>query len=257
LAGLDFFHAAVAFGSAFLAGAINSVAGGGTLISFPTLIWLGLNSVAANATSTVAIWPGTVGSVWGYRRELGRAEPRFLALIVPSVVGGLAGALLLRLTPPEIFDRLVPFLILFATILLMAQDPVQRRLKIGGTGGRVTNRWLIGGMLFQLGVGVYGGYFGAGIGILMLAALSILGLKDIHEMNSLKVVFGGSVNGIAALYFVWARMVYWPYVLVMAVGAIAGGYGGAGVARRLGGKTVRRIVIAIGFGMALSLFIKK
>ena len=176
---------------------------------------------------------------------------------MPSVVGGLAGALLLRLTPPAIFDRLVPFLILFATILLMAQDPVQRRLKTGGAGARVTARWLIGGMLFQLGVGVYGGYFGAGIGILMLAALSILGLKDIHEMNSLKVVFGGSVNGIAALYFVWARMVYWPYVLLMAVGAIAGGYGGAGVARRLGGQTVRRIVIAIGFGMALSLFIKK
>ncbi len=233
------------------------MAGGGTLVSFPTLIWLGLNSVAANATSTVAIWPGTVGSAWGYRRELGRAEGRFLALIVPSLIGGLAGALLLRLTPPAIFDRLVPFLILFATLLLMAQDRVQRWLKTGGEDTRGTTRWLIGGMLFQLGVGVYGGYFGAGIGILMLAALSILGLKDIHEMNSLKVVFGGSVNGIAALYFVWARMVYWPYVLLMAVGAIAGGYGGAGVARRLGGQTVRRIVIAIGFGMALSLFIKK
>jgi uncharacterized membrane protein YfcA len=257
LPGLDLFHAAASFGAAFLAGAINSVAGGGTLVSFPTLIWLGLNSVAANATSTVAIWPGTVGSAWGYRRELGRTEPRFLALIVPSVVGGLAGALLLRLTPPAIFDRLVPFLILFATVLLMAQDPVQRRLKIGNTDGPATSRWLIGGMLFQLGVGVYGGYFGAGIGILMLAALSILGLKDIHEMNSLKVVFGGSVNGIAALYFIWAGMVYWPYVLLMAVGAIAGGYGGAGVARRLGGKTVRRIVIGIGFAMALSLFIKK
>lgn len=245
----------MAFGAAFLAGAINSVAGGGTLVSFPTLIWLGLNSVAANATSTVAIWPGTVGSAWGYRRELGRAEGRYLALIVPSLVGGLAGALLLKLTPPAVFDRLVPFLILFATLLLMAQDPVQRWLKTGE--GRATTRWLIGGMLFQLGVGIYGGYFGAGIGILMLAALSILGLKDIHEMNSLKVVFGGSVNGIAALYFIWARMVYWPYVLLMAVAAISGGYGGAGVARRLGGKAVRRVVIAIGFGMALSLFLKK
>jgi uncharacterized membrane protein YfcA len=255
LAGLDLFHAAAAFGAAFLAGAINSVAGGGTLVSFPTLIWLGLNSVAANATSTVAIWPGTLGSAWGYRRELGRAEGRFMALIVPSLVGGLAGALLLKLTPPAVFDRLVPFLILFATLLLMAQDAVQRRLKIGEN--RSSRGWLVGGMLFQLGVGVYGGYFGAGIGILMLAALSILGLKDIHEMNSLKVVFGGSVNGIAALYFIWARMVYWPYVLLMAVGAIAGGYGGAGVARRLGREAVRRIVIAIGFGMALSLFIKK
>jgi hypothetical protein len=106
-------------------------------------------------------------------------------------------------------------------------------------------------------VGLYGGYFGAGIGILMLAALSIMGLRDIHEMNSLKVVFGGSVNGIAAAYFIWARMVYWPYVVLMAVAAIAGGYGGAGVARKLGRTAVRRIVIAIGFGMAVSLFIKK
>src|SRR5207244_11191812 len=106
---LDTLHAAAAFGSAFLAGAINSVAGGGTLVSFPALIWLGLNSVSANATSTVAIWPGTVGSVWGYRRELAAAEPRFRILIVPSLVGGITGALLLRRTPPELFDRLVPF----------------------------------------------------------------------------------------------------------------------------------------------------
>src|ERR1035441_4898845 len=114
---LDFGHAAVAFGAAFLAGAINSVAGGGTLVSFPALMRLGLNAVTANATSTVAIWPGTIGSLWGYRRELRDAEPRFRWLIVPSLVGGLAGALLLRFTPPATFDRLVPFLILFATLL--------------------------------------------------------------------------------------------------------------------------------------------
>jgi uncharacterized membrane protein YfcA len=112
-------------------------------------------------------------------------------------------------------------------------------------------------MLFQLAVGLYGGYFGAGIGILMLAALSIIGLSDIHQMNALKVVFGGSVNGIAAVYFIWARMVYWPYVVLMAVAAILGGYGGAGVARKLGRTAVRRIVIAIGFGMAVSLFVKR
>src|SRR6185295_2226881 len=118
---LDLFHAAAAFSSAFLAGAINSVAGGGTLLSFPTLVWLGLDSVTASATSTVAIWPGTVGSIWGYRRELREAEPRFRVLIVPSLVGGLAGALLLRWTPASTFDRIVPFLILFATLLFMAQ----------------------------------------------------------------------------------------------------------------------------------------
>ena len=247
----------MAFGAAFLAGAINSVAGGGTLVSFPALIWLGLNSVTANATSTVAIWPGTVGSMWGYRRELRGAEPRFRVLIVPSLVGGITGALLLRWTPPAFFDRLVPFLILFATLLFMAQEPVQRKLNTADAAAHQSTRWLVGGMLFQLAVAIYGGYFGAGIGILMLAALSVLGLQDIHEMNSLKVVFGGSINGIAAAYFIWARMIYWPYVVIMAVAAVAGGYGGAGAARRIGRTAVRRIVIAIGFGMAVSLFIKK
>lgn len=247
---------AAAFGAAFAAGAINSIAGGGTLVSFPTLIWLGLDSVVANATSTVAIWPGTVGSAWGYRREMSRVEPRFWAMIVPSLVGGITGAVLLKLTPTSVFDRLVPFLILFATLLFMAQEPVQRALKTGNAETRRSTKWFVGGMLFQLGVGLYGGYFGAGIGILMLAALSILGLKDIHEMNSLKVVLGGSVNGIAALYFIWARMVYWPYVVLMAIAAILGGYMGAGTARKLGRTAVRRIVIAIGLGMAISLFIK-
>ena len=254
---MDLIHAAVAFGAAFLAGAINSVAGGGTLVSFPALIWLGLNSVAANATSTVAIWPGTVGSIWGYRRELRDAEPRFRVLIVPSLIGGITGALLLKWTTPAFFDKLVPFLILFATLLFMAQDPVQRMMKTASEGSRQSTKWLVGALLFQLAVGIYGGYFGAGIGILMLAALSILGLKDIHEMNGLKVVFGGSINGIAAAYFIWAHMVYWPDVLIMAVGAILGGFGGAGTARKLGRTAVRRIVIAIGFGMAISLFVKK
>jgi uncharacterized protein len=253
---LDFPHAAGAFGAAFVAGAINSVAGGGTLVTFPTLIWLGLDSVTANATSTVAIWPGTIGSMVGYRGELRQAEPRFLALIVPSLIGGIVGAVLLKLTPSSMFDRIVPFLILFATLLFMAQETIQRKLKTGSSEARSTTRWQVGAMLFQLGVGLYGGYFGAGIGILMLAALSILGLKDIHEMNALKVILAGAINGIAALYFIFAGMVYWPYVLVMVVGAIAGGYGGAGVARKLGGRTVRRIVIGIGFAMAVSLFLK-
>jgi hypothetical protein len=254
---LDLTHAAIAFGAAFLAGAINSVAGGGTLISFPALIWLGLSSVTANATSTVAIWPGTLGSAWGYRRELSAAEPRFRILILPSLVGGIMGALLLRWTPPAFFDKLVPYLILFATLLFMAQEPVQRKLKAAGAASHQSTRWIVGALLFQLAVGIYGGYFGAGIGILMLAALSIMGLNDIHEMNSLKVVFGGSINGVAAAYFIWAHMVYWPDVLIMAAGAILGGLGGAGTARKMGRTAVRRIVIAIGFGMAVSLFVKK
>jgi uncharacterized membrane protein YfcA len=253
---LDAAHAALAFGAAFLAGAINSVAGGGTLVSFPTLIWLGLPSVTANATSTVAIWPGSLGGMWGFRRELRGVNPFMLALVVPSLIGGIVGALLLRWTPPAIFDRLVPFLILFATLLFMAQEPIQRRLKTQGGGERHSARWMTGALLFQLMVALYGGYFGAGIGILMLAALSILGLTDIHQMNGLKNFFALCINGIAALYFIWAHMVYWPDVLIMAAGAVAGGYGGAGVARRLGRRAVRRVVIAIGFAMALSLFFR-
>src|ERR1039457_3223061 len=153
IAYLDLTHAAVAFGAAFLAGAINSVAGGGTLVSFPALIWLGLGSVTANATSTVAIWPGTLGSAWGYPRELRDAEPRSRFLIVPSLVGGITGALLLRWTPPAIFDKLVPYLILFATLLFMVQEPVQRMLKTDGRSGHQSAHWFAGMMLFQLMVG--------------------------------------------------------------------------------------------------------
>lgn len=251
---LDLPHAAVALGAAFLAGAINSVAGGGTLVSFPTLIWLGLPSITANATSTVAIWPAAISSMFGYRREMRSAEPRLLILVVPSLVGGIAGALLLRRTPAATFDALVPFLILFATLLFMAQDPIQRKLKTAGP--HRSPAWLAGAMLFQLLVALYGGYFGAGIGILMLAALSILGLTDIHQMNGLKNFFGGCINGVAAVYFIWANMVYWPFVILMVVGAVAGGYSGAGMARRVGRTAVRRTVVAIGFAMAISLFVK-
>jgi uncharacterized membrane protein YfcA len=253
---LGWWQAVVAFGSAFVAGAINSVAGGGTLLTFPTLIWLGLPSINANATSTVAIWPGTVGTIWGYRQEMRTSSPRMLALVFPSIVGGIGGALLLNYTPPAVFDALVPFLILFATLLFMVQEPIQRRLKISHPESHKSTRWLAGAMLFQLFVALYGGYFGAGIGILMLAALSVLGLTDIHQMNGLKALLGASINGVAALYFIWARMVYWPEFVVMVIGAIIGGYGGALIARRIGGATVRRIVIIVGLSMAASMFIK-
>jgi len=257
LPALDLVHAAAAFGAAFLAGVINSVAGGGTLLTFPTLIWLGLNSVTANATSTVAIWPGTLGSSWGYRRELRATEPRLFLLVIPSLIGGLAGAILLRITKPAIFDRLVPFLILFATLLFMAQEPVRRRLQSTGAQTHHSAKGLAGALLFQLGVGIYGGYFGAGIGILMLAALGIIGLTDMHQMNGLRVMLGSAMNGVAILYFVANRMVYWPDVFIMVVGSVAGGYGGAGVARRIGGPAVRRIVIIVGFGLALSFFVRR
>jgi len=255
--GLDLLHAAAAFGAAFLAGLINSVAGGGTLVTFPTLIWLGLNSVTANATSTVAIWPATLGSSWGYRRELRTVEPRLFWLLIPSIIGGLAGAWLLRFTPPAVFDKLIPYLILFATLLFMAQEPVQRWMKTGEAAKHQSAAWLAGVLVFQLFVAIYGGYFGAGIGILMLAALSVMGLTDMHQMNSLKVLLGGTMNGVAIVYFVSHHMVYWPDVVLMAIGAIVGGYGGAGMARKIGGRMVRKIVIVVGFGLALSFFIRR
>jgi len=246
-------HELLAFGAAFLAGAINSVAGGGTLVSFPALIWLGLPSTIANATSTVAIWPGSLGGMLGFRENLRGMERRLYALIAPSLVGGIGGAILLRLTPTSVFDRLVPLLILFATCLFMAQDAVQRILKIGPSGSEGS---LAAALAFQLVVGLYGGYFGAGLGIMMLAALSIIGLTDIHQMNGLKNLLALCINGVAALYFIWKGMVYWPDVIVMAIGAIAGGVGGAGIAKRLGRVAVRRVVIAVGLVMAVKLMLR-
>jgi uncharacterized protein len=244
------------FGSAFGAGMINSVAGGGTLLSFPTLIWLGVPSVTANATSTVALWPGTVGSVWGYRREMREADRSLWALSVPSLGGGLLGAFLLSRTPTEVFDRLVPLLIVFATCLLAAQEAIQRRFDLSAIQTRATSPWLSWAMLFQAGVGLYGGYFGAGIGILMLAALSLMGHTDIHRMIAVKNVLATCINGIAAAYFVVSGLVIWQDAAVMAAGAIVGGVGGAGLARRMGRTMVRRLIIVIGFGMALALLVK-
>jgi uncharacterized membrane protein YfcA len=257
MSSLNFGSAAAAFFSAFIAGAINSVAGGGTLVSFPVLIWLGLSSVAANATSTVAIWPGSLGGVWGYRNELRSANPQVFILVFPSIVGGVVGAVLLRWTPPDLFDRLAPFLILFATALFALQRTLQSRLKMTTLETHRSGKWIFGALLFQFFVALYGGYFGAGIGILMLAALAVLGFTDIHQMNGLKNLFALCINGVAAVYFIWMGMVDWHYVLVMAAGGILGGYLCAGFARRLGEAAVRRIVVIIGVAMSLSLLIKK
>jgi len=235
---------------------MNSVAGGGTLISFPTLVWLGIPGVNANATSTVALLPGSLGSVWGYRRELRHADARVFALAVPSLLGGVLGAILLELTPTELFDRIVPLLIFFATCLFMAQEPLQRRFNLTAVHD-ARSRWLSWTMFFQFGVGIYGGYFGAGIGILMLAALSLMGHTDIHQMNAVKNVLTVCINGVAALYLAFfSGLVVWHDALIMAGGAIAGGVAGAGIARRMGRPTVRRIVIAIGLAMTLSLMVR-
>jgi uncharacterized membrane protein YfcA len=249
-------HELFVFAAACVAGALNSVAGGGTLVSFPTLVWLGMPALNANATNTVALWPGSLGSVWGYRRELSGADPRVFALVVPSLVGGLLGAILLRLTPTEVFDRILPLLILFATCLFMAQEPIQRRFNLTAVH-EARSHWLSWTMLFQFLVSVYGGYFGAGIGILMLAALSLMGHTDIHQMNGVKNLLAVCLNGIAALYLsLFSDLVVWQDAVIMATGAIAGGVAGAGVARRMGRPAVRRIVIAVGLTMTVSMMFR-
>ena len=252
---LDLIHLAVAFTSAFLAGAINSVAGGGTLVSFPALIWLGLNSVTANATSTVAIWPGTIGSMWGYRRELREAESRFRILIVPSLLGGITGALLLRWTKPAFFDELVPFLILFATMLFVIQGPIQRLLKTGDAESHKSTKWMVGALLFQLAVGIYGGYFGAGIGILTLALLQLLGIDSIHKMNALKTLLTAGINAVTMLIFITSGKVVWSVAAAMIPGSICGGYCGAKLALRVPPQSVRAFVIAVACATTLYFFV--
>jgi uncharacterized membrane protein YfcA len=251
---VDWIHHSAACAAAFLAGAINSVAGGGTLISFPTLVWLGLPPVIANATNTVAIWPGSLGSLWGFRRELRQADPKMRALCVSSLLGGGIGALLLRFTPSSWFERMVPFLILFATLLFTVQGPVQKRWK--GRIGSAHRVWLPGALVLQLGIAIYGGYFGAGISFLMLSGLSLSGMTDILEMNALTSLYSLCINGVAAALFIGAGMVYWTYVLPMALAAVIGGYGAAGVARRIGRTAVRRFVITAGFTFSVVLFLR-
>lgn len=241
-------HHVLIFAAAFAAGSINSVAGGGTLVTFPTLLWLGIPSKLANGTSTVALWPGSLAGVWGFRRELAEADRRLLSLVVPSVIGGTIGALLLVVTPTEIFDRLIPFLILFATCLFAAQEPIQRHFNLT-QAHESRSHWLSWTMLFQLLVGLYGGYFGAGIGILMLAALSLIGHTDIYQMNGVKNILATCMNGIAAGVFIYYGLVIWQDAVVMMGGAILGGIGGASLARRVGRTAVRRTVIVLGFVM--------
>ncbi|HUI28536.1 MAG TPA: sulfite exporter TauE/SafE family protein [Candidatus Kryptonia bacterium] len=248
---------AVVFVAALAAGMINSVAGGGTLVSFPALLWIGRDPIVANVTSTVALWPGSLGGMFGFRRELGDSRRWMTLLAGPSILGGLIGAMLLLRTPSRVFGSLVPYLILFATLLFAAQDPIARWLRRGHPEGHIGDaRWWAGAALFQLFVALYGGYFGAGIGILMLAALGLLGLSDIHQMNGLKNFFAVCINLVAAGYFMLWGPVSWLDAAVMALGAITGGYGGAGLARRLGREFVRRVVIFIGFAMTVSLLLR-
>lgn len=253
---LDFPRAAGAFGAAFLAGSINSVAGGGTLISFPVLVFLGLPPVIANATNTVGIWPGAVGSIFGFRRELAQVPRRMRWLLIPAAIGGIIGAVLLRVTPPHVFDRLVPWLIFFATLLFIVQQPIQRRLRSVEAAEHGGPGWMTVALLAQFALAIYGGYFGAGMSIMLLSVLALIGMTDILEMSAMTSLLGLAVNGVAGIYFAVAGLVAWPYVLAMVLGAMTGGYGAAGVARRIGKVVVRRFVILVGLVITGVMFIR-
>ena len=232
--------------AAFAAGAINAIAGGGTLLTFPVLIWLGLDPKVANATSTVALWPGLFGGVFGYRKELENSSTFLTRLGTTSIIGGALGAWLLIWTPSPTFARLVPFLILFATILFMAQGTINRWLRLGSLVEKPTNLWWFGAIVFQFFSAIYGGYFGAGNGILMLAAMGLLGLHELHRANGIKNFLGICINSVAVLSFSLMSLVIWRDALLMACGALIGGYFGAKMAVRVGQVWVRRGIVIIG-----------
>jgi uncharacterized protein len=245
-------EAAVLAGAAVVAGAINAVAGGGSLISFPAALAVGLSPLVANATNAVALTPGSVASAFAYRREL-EHDRALVRLFVPAAAaGGIAGSILLLVTPQRLFDAIVPLLVLFATALLFAQNLRRAKATSAGAEWRVPERPVVA-VFLQFLVGVYGGYFGAGMGIMMLAILTRVGGVDIHRMNGIKSVLGAVINAIAGATFVIAGAIDYRAAVVMAAGAIAGGFVGAGVARQVKPAIVRWGVVAIGLVLTVAL----
>jgi len=239
--------------AAFAAGIVNSIAGGGTLLTFPALLSslppIPTSAVVANGTSTVALVPGSVSAVWGFRRDLASIHRWIPVLVPPSIVGGLLGSLLVTRLPARYFDAMVPWLILTAALLFLFQPLLAQRAAADDkhTAGTATVAAVV---VLQFFVAIYGGYFGAGIGILMLSALGMMGLSDIHAMNCLKNLLAACINGMSVIVFAAEGVVRWDLAAVMAPAAIVGAYAGSRVAQRIDRRIVRAIVVAIGFGLA-------
>ena len=242
--------------AAFFAGIVNSIAGGGTLLTFPALLSV-LTPEVANATSTLAVLPGSVAGAVGYRQELWAARHFALQMLPASLLGGGVGAALLVWYPAR-FGDLVPWLIFAAALLFLIQQPLNKLLRRKQTDFTAAPSTLLltGLMLFQFFVAVYGGYFGAGIGILMLSALGFMGIGDINKANGVKTFLASAINSVSAVVFIQANLVNWPYALAMAASAIVGGFVGAKVAKRMAAKYVRWLVIAIGFSLAIFYAVK-
>ncbi len=227
--------------TAFVAGVINSVAGGGSFLSFPALVFVGIPSVAANATNTVALFPGQLASAWAYRHDFPTLEGlRPTTIIGISVAGGIAGSLLLIYTPQQAFDALVPWLLLFATVLFTVSKRLVPWLRSYVRLGPVPL------CMVQFLLAIYGGYFGGAVGILMLALFGLFGIDHIHSANALKTLLSGLVNAVAVACFIAAGLVAWEPAAVMLVSAVGGGYWGARLARKMAPDHVRWAVIATG-----------
>ena len=252
---MTLFNGILLFAAATAAGLLNSVAGGGSFIAFPALIFTGVPPIPANATNTVALWPGSVASVGAYRQRLPRSARVMVPLVTISIIGGVLGAVLLLHTPEATFLHLIAYLFGIATLLFAFGKRMTRSLSgvIKRTG---PPSWTIIVCLtmVQLVIAIYGGFFGGGIGILMLAMLEMIHMDDIHAMNGLKAVLGSSINGAAVVTFIAARQIVWPQALLMIVGAIAGGYGGAHFAQKIDARWTRAAVISVGAGMTTYFF---
>jgi uncharacterized membrane protein YfcA len=247
--------------AAFLAGIVNSVAGGGTLLTFPALIAAGLSPLVANATSTVALLPASLTSMHGYRGELAGARRWVIAFAGPSLAGGWLGAILLLHTTNATFNRVVPWLVLGATGLFLLQPPLMRWIRgphaVMAGEARPESRSPSPTLLaLQLVVAIYGGYFGAGVGILMLATLGFMGFSNIHRMNGLKNWGAFCMNVVAAATFAVSGIVVWPVALSMAAGSMAGGYVGARAAQRFPQVVVRGAVAVVGLTSGIWLLVR-
>ena len=234
------------FAAGLGAGAINSFAGGGTLLTFPVLVWAGRDVVVANATNALALWPGAIASAFALRREAARATHLLRLLLPVTLLGALLGSILLLATPARLFSALVPYLVLVATLLIALRRPLTKwlpALSSAATPSAGRSSVLAG---VQLLVAIYGGYFGAAIGILMIAALGLYGVSDMHVRNGVKNVLGAAVNGLAGVYFACAGVINWPDALVLSVSAVIGGYLGASFSRRLSPQMGDALVFTIG-----------
>jgi uncharacterized membrane protein YfcA len=252
---LDLQTAIFLFFAGILGGALNAVAGGGSFVAFPALMFSGVPPIQANATNAVALWVGVTASSGAYRKHLDISRRVMIPLAVTSVIGGIVGAFLLLRTPAHTFLQVLPWLMLAATLLFVFGGRLARGSK-SGLAHDASRTAIAVAALFELVVAVYGGYFGGGVGIANLAMLAALGMTDIHAMNALKVVLGGIINGIAVVTFTVAGAVAWKPGFIMIAGAIVGGYFGAHYAQRLPQSWIRAFVIAVGTGMTIYFFWK-